>query len=362
MFDGGTAIVVAGEAVTVARDEVWDELHRALKSIGVKRAVLDARELALLREAEEIGLFRRRGHPTMAAYMVAELECSRHTANEKLRVAGELIDLPETAEAFRTGELGWTKVRELTRVATTETEGEWLEAINGSSSGEVQQMVKGFRKGDRPADRPDPAIVEEWVGLRVPATIAGMWRQMRRALDAESKRRLTDAEIAERLCKLALQPGDGGHTRPAFQIAITTCRQCKTAEQIGPGVVTEISAAAFERALCDAVFIGDLEDNEPQRTQWTIPASTRRKVAVRDRFTCCYPGCTATRFVEEHHIVHREHGGDHALSNLCLLCDSHHAAHHEGLIRISGRAPDRLVFERLAAVREDEPLRYELVG
>ncbi len=50
------------------------------------------------------------------------------------------------------------------------------------------------------------------------------------------------------------------------------------------------------------------------------------------------------------------------MSNLCLLCDSHHAAHHEGLIRISGCAPDALVFERLAPVREDEALRYELVG
>lgn len=359
MFDGGMEIEVGGELITAARDEVWTELHRALKSIGTKRAVLDASELSLLREAEEIGLYRRRGHPTMAAYMVAELECSRHTANEKLRVAGELIDLPEIALAFRGGELGWTKVRELTRVATAETEGDWLEAIEGRSSGEVQQMVKGVCRGARPGDRPDPAIVEEWVGLRVPATIAAMWRQMRGALDAEARRRLGDAEIAERLCKLALMPeADGGHTPPAFQIAITTCRHCKIAAQVGPGVDTEISGAALERALCDAVIIGDLEDDEPQRVQWTIPANTRRKVAVRDRFTCCYPRCTSTRFLEAHHIVHREHGGDHAMSRICLLCDGHHAAHHDGLIRISGTAPDGLVFEQLVDV---EARRYDRV-
>ncbi len=81
---------------------------------------LDARELDLLLEAEETRLFRRLGHPTMAAYMVAELECSRHTANEKLRAAHELIDLPAIAGGFRAGALIWTKVRELTRVATAE--------------------------------------------------------------------------------------------------------------------------------------------------------------------------------------------------------------------------------------------------
>lgn len=108
MFDGGT-IEIDGAAVTARRDEAWMELHAALKGIGVKRAKLEARELELLREAEEVRLFRRLGHPTMAAYMTAELECSRHTANEKLRVAHELVDLPEITARFRAGALSWTK-------------------------------------------------------------------------------------------------------------------------------------------------------------------------------------------------------------------------------------------------------------
>lgn len=358
MFDGGTTLVVGGEVVSEAREEAWAEMHRALRSIGAKRARLDARELVLLREAEEMGLFRRRGHATMAAYMVAELECSRHTANEKLRVATELIDLPEIAERFAAGEIGWSAVRELTRVATEHSEAEWLAASEGKSSTEIQQMVKGFRKGARPSAKPDPAIIEDWIGLRVPPAVQAIWRQMRATLDAEAGRRLGDAEIGEIVCKRVLA-SEGARAAPAFQIAITTCRQCKTAAQIGPGTETPISAEMLARAACDAVLIGDLEIDDPERARWTIPASTRRKVALRDRFTCRVPGCGAQRFLEEHHIVHREHGGTNAASNLLLTCDAHHAAHHDGRIRISGRAPDELVFERLV---DAEARRYERFG
>ena len=31
---------------------------------------------------------------------------------------------------------------------------------------------------------------------------------------------------------------------------------------------------------------------------------------------------------------------------MCLLCSLHHKHHHDGLLLISGRAPDQLVFER----------------
>jgi hypothetical protein len=56
-------------------------------------------------------------------------------------------------------------------------------------------------------------------------------------------------------------------------------------------------------------------------------------------------------------------GGTNAASNLTLLCDAHHTALHDGLIRITGRAPDQRVFERLAPrKRDDDPLRYERVG
>lgn len=75
-----------------------------------------------------------------------------------------------------------------------------------------------------------------------------------------------------------------------------------------------------------------------------IPQALRRKVFMRDKFCCVVPGCTAKRFLDVHHILHREHGGKHTMANLCVLCFHHHKAHHDGLLVIEGTAPHGLTF------------------
>jgi hypothetical protein len=50
--------------------------------------------------------------------------------------------------------------------------------------------------------------------------------------------------------------------------------------------------------------------------------------------------------LEVHHVVHREDGGTHDPSNLCVLCSGCHVRHHHGALRLTGTAPDHLVFER----------------
>jgi hypothetical protein len=46
---------------------------------------------------------------------------------EKLRVSDALEGLPAIERALSSGEISWSAVRELTRVAAPETEHEWLE-------------------------------------------------------------------------------------------------------------------------------------------------------------------------------------------------------------------------------------------
>jgi hypothetical protein len=67
-------------------------------------------------------------------------------------VAEALEELPVTQEALEQGELCWSAVRELTRVATPETEAEWLAVTRRRNAHEVEQMVRGHGRGDRPSD------------------------------------------------------------------------------------------------------------------------------------------------------------------------------------------------------------------
>jgi hypothetical protein len=57
---------------------------------------------------------------------------------DKLRVAESLESLPELAQALRDREASWSSVRELTRVATSETEHAWLERARGHSAREIE--------------------------------------------------------------------------------------------------------------------------------------------------------------------------------------------------------------------------------
>ena len=53
---------------------------------------------------------------------------------------------------------------------------------------------------------------------------------------------------------------------------------------------------------------------------------------------CQYPGCTATRELEAHHLVADECGGKTELANLILLCHRHHKLLHDQHIHTSGTA------------------------
>jgi 5-methylcytosine-specific restriction endonuclease McrA len=71
-----------------------------------------------------------------------------------------------------------------------------------------------------------------------------------------------------------------------------------------------------------------------------------QRVFERDGWRCTVPGCTSQRSLHAHHIVFRSAGGGDEDANLTTLCAFHHQRGvHAGVIRVSGRAPDGLVFE-----------------
>jgi Holliday junction resolvasome RuvABC DNA-binding subunit len=78
----------------------------------------------------------------------------------------------------------------------------------------------------------------------------------------------------------------------------------------------------------------------------TIPKATRDFVWARDQGRCRVPGCRATRHLTFHHLQFQCEGGDHDPANLMLSCDGHHKVLHQGLLTITGRAPDELTFVR----------------
>jgi hypothetical protein len=213
--------------------------------------------------------------------------------------------------------------------------------------------------GDHPDDPVDPGQVRTPLTFAVTPKTRALVRQARKTLEAELGGSMDDDQLLETLCRRALEPAtepateagrDGGKRRPAYQTAITTCRDCKRSWQDGAGEEFEIDRATAERARCDAELLGDLEAATPARVTTTVTSRKRRQVFARDHHRCTVPGCSFSRNLDIHHIEFQEHGGGHELSNLTTLCSGHHQLMHEGKLRITGKAPAELT---VVWVRDD---------
>jgi HNH endonuclease len=334
----------------------WHTVDRALRAIAQRRAALDAEEAGWLRHAEALQIWRPLGMVSALDYLERVLGYAPRTAQDRLRVARALGSLPQLTAALTRGELAFSAVRELTRVATPATEASWTAAALGKNLRQIEELVADHRPGDRPDDPPDPEARTHVVRFELSAETFALLRQARTILDDEHGKNLPDDAFIAALCGTVL---DGAPTteptgRAKFQIAVTVCERCQQGWQHGAGAKLAIRPAAVERALCDAQHLGSLDGDAPERAHQDIPPSVVRFVWRRDGGRCQLPGCRSARGLELHHVVHRADGGSHDASNLVLACSACHQAHHAGALTISGTA-DHLEVRRRAELPASAP-------
>ena len=341
---GGVATGTMGCAVD------WREVDRQLRTIAKKRAALDAEEVQWVREAERIQIWKRTGHSSMLAYLESLFGYTPKTADDRLRVARRLEALPLLTDALADGELPYSAVKELVRVATPGTENAWREAARGKVVHQIEQLVSGHHRGDLPTDPVDPTIVLQKLLLELLPETYARFRETHARFNEAAGERLDYDRFISALCEAAIA-GLGGDVEPRrakYQIALRVCPQCQRGTQDGAGIVVPVLPSTVARAECDAQRVGDLdpETGELARTTQDIPPKTREYVMIRDSHRCQTPGCRSALHLEAHHIVHREDGGSNDPSNIAILCSGCHQRHHEGALLLTGTAPDHLVFER----------------
>src|SRR6266478_3416844 len=143
----------------LAAPDAGVELERLGDEIAELSAHLDAataRLLDLIREFDARGGWNT-GFLSCAQWLSWRVGLDRGAARERVRVARALGTLPRLAQALARGELSYSKVRALTRVATAETE-ERLLAVGRSGTAEhVERIVRGWRRVDRLAEARETA-------------------------------------------------------------------------------------------------------------------------------------------------------------------------------------------------------------
>ena len=114
-----------------------------------------------------------------------------------------------------------------------------------------------------------------------------------------------------------------------------------------------ISPETAERLACDARRLTiKLTGRDLVHSRVGRCASYAQKRALHKRSDHCqYPGCTAARELEAHHLVADEDGGRTELANLIHLCPRHHKLLHDHHIHTSGTGDQPIVHGRRPAAR-----------
>ena len=303
-------------------------------------------------------------------------------AREKLRVARALESLPLIDAAMGRGELSYSKVRALTRVATPATEPVLLNIALHGTVHHVETLVRQFRRvqevealsreARQHAGRSLSYFHDDDGSLVIKARLpAEAGAQLLKALEAaiadaplpehfqgtlNDSRESSSTYIAEDppspsmrradalalLAESFLQHGaqamsGGDRHQIVVHVDHDTLRnaapgRCELDD--GPSLAVETA----RRLACDSSVVRIVEDADGEpldvgRKTRSIPPALRRALKSRDQ-GCVFPGCTHKRYVDGHHIEHWADGGATRLSNLVSLCRFHHRAVHEGGIRI----------------------------
>jgi hypothetical protein len=123
-----------------------DTLERQITELTANIHAATYRLLCLIAEFDRRHGWAQWGVLSCAHWLNWKCGVGLVAAREKLRVAHCLDHLPAIAEAFRTGEVSYSKVRAMSRVATPENEDYLLQIARHGTANHVERLVSKYRR------------------------------------------------------------------------------------------------------------------------------------------------------------------------------------------------------------------------
>jgi hypothetical protein len=355
-----------------------EELGERIAELAAQISAATYELLVMLRDFDERGGWAS-GFHSCAHWLTWRVGLDPGAARERVRVARALGALPLLSGAMGRGEISYSKVRALTRIATPATEEYLLSFGRAGTAAHVERLVRGMRRVDRIAsghgekrlhaarylytytDEDGMVVVK---GRLAPEAGAALRRALEAGVealygpcggqaagavqdaaataaaaaareDASFEQRRADALglVAESALAAGLDPGSRGDR---YQVVVHV-----DAQVLAPGGEsgsswladgTGVSAETSRRLACDSARVVMLHAADGRvldvgrRTRAISPA-LRRALEHRDG-GCRFPGC-GRRFCDAHHVEPWAEGGATSLGNTLLLCRRHHRAVHE---------------------------------
>jgi hypothetical protein len=122
----------------------WDALGEEIASFAVRIDVAEHAMIHKLRLFDAHGAWARAGFLSCAQWLSWRIGLGLKAAREKVRVARALADLPQVDALFGRGELSYWKVRAITRVATGETEQEFIDVALHATASQLERLTRCY--------------------------------------------------------------------------------------------------------------------------------------------------------------------------------------------------------------------------
>jgi hypothetical protein len=377
-----------------------EHLEHEIVELAAQIHAATCRWLELVAEFDRREGWTSWGCKSCAHWVAWRCAISPVAAREHVRVARALWELPLIRASFARGELSYSKVRALTRVAGIQREEELVSMARHATAAQLERILGAYRRALRvQRSATEPGRPERWVRwrhdedgslvltARLPAEEgAVVLAALDAAGDASAEacgeaaaagdvaswpERCADALLATAESALGCEPA--GRSGDRYQVVVHVDSDVLAGASAETAVAeledgAPVAVATARRLACDNALVGLVEREGETlsvgRKTRAIPPALRRALRNRDR-GCRFPGCTTTRHVDAHHIEHWADGGETAVGNLVELCRHHHRLVHEGgySVRRAGsgfrfRRPDGRLIPRLptSASPHEEPV------
>ena len=268
------------------------------------------------------------GFLSCARWLTWRIGLAPSAAREKVRVARALGDLPLMSEAMKRGELSYSKVRALTRVARPETEEELVEVGRAGTAAHIERVVRAWRRIDRSVEAAEDELRDALSHVTAHIDENGMFvirgrlapeagEVLTKALKAASEKLYAEQQedrppagkvradaltlVAESALKGGLDPGSSGdryqvvvhvsdeELKAPEEASAPGCESCASAEAFAPRASAEAPTKLHACELGAAACRGDQSqsDGGPSRRQgaWLgdshvpVSAETARRIA-----------------------------------------------------------------------------------
>ena len=333
------------------------------------------------------------GFRSCAHWLSWRVGLSLGTARQYVRIARTLPELPLVSEAFGRGEVSYSKVRAITRIATPDNEVQWLGFARCGTASHVEKLVRLARRANL-SEENDRAL-EQQEGRRLityfdsdgmlvvqgrlaPEQGALLMKALEVSVDELRAEEDTSAELSGGIQSSANEPvatasGDqlwadaimrvaeraldadaaGAASTDRYQVVLHVDAEVLASLEAdgrceledGPALAPETA----RRLACDGSAYGLAHGPGGELTAGrktrVVSTTLRRALRARDGTRCTFPGC-GCRGSDAHHVRAWAEGGPTVLDNLASLCRRHHTFVHEGGFRMEPIAGERFRFLR----------------